>query len=51
MTDAEKLRMIADWFDGVQSGTVLPHPEKWEGTEVQRDLRRIAERLEGESDA
>ena len=38
MTDAEKLRALADWFD-------LP-AHRGEGAEVQDDLRRIATELE-----
>jgi hypothetical protein len=41
-TDAEKLRLVADWFDIV----TVQHPE-WTGKDVQRDLRRIADELEG----
>lgn len=39
MTDAEKLRLLADWFDG-------QNPSRPPGDEVQRDLRRIANLLE-----
>jgi hypothetical protein len=41
MTDAEKLRTLADWFD-------LQDSKVWKdsGEEVQKDLRRIADRLE-----
>jgi Ethanolamine utilization protein EutJ (predicted chaperonin) len=37
MTDSEKLRTVADWFDKCHAGS---------GNEVQRDLRRIATQLE-----
>ncbi len=40
MTDAEKLRALADWFD------VRDAKEGRTGTEVQDDLRRIAMALE-----
>lgn len=43
MTDSEKLRLLADWFD-----------MKYEGIdqtdEVQNDLRRIADKLEQRED-
>ena len=38
MTDAEKLRLLADWFD-----MKYPHDTN---PEVQQDLRRIANKLE-----
>lgn len=37
MTDAEKLRALADWFDATRPGG---------GDEVQRDLRRIADAVD-----
>ena len=40
MTDAEKLRTLADWFD------VQDHKVAKVGDEVQADLRRIADSLE-----
>lgn len=44
MNDAEKLRKLADWFDG--SACRNAHPE-WNHAddEMQRDLRRIADSL------
>lgn len=40
VSDADKLRMIADWFDEYRER------RHWTGTEVQADLRRIADELE-----
>lgn len=40
MTDSGKLRLLADWFDCRQ-----PKEPTWRGTEVQEDLRRIADDL------
>ena len=45
MTDSEKLRILADWFDSEQAtGRWGESP----GHEVQNDLRRIADKLEKE---
>ncbi len=45
MSDGDKLRLIADWFD---SPTVSIRFPEWDPTnnEVQRDLRAIAGRLD-----
>ena len=43
MTDADKLRALADWFDARDDRD----PNPWTSREVQRDLRRIAKTLEG----
>ncbi len=42
LPDAEKLRLLADWFDmkDLKSNLIL-------STEVQDDLRRIANKLDG----
>ena len=44
MTDPEKLRLLAKWFDEVYpmlTNTI------WKNDDVQQDLRRIAKNLEG----
>lgn len=47
MTDAAKLRVLADWLDARDQFTLdlLSHSD-----EVQQDLRRIADRLESLED-
>lgn len=42
LTDSQKLRALAEWFD-----TQYQHDDN---SEVQQDLRRIADRLEGEQE-
>lgn len=42
LTDAEKLRTLAEWFDTEQSQGRW----RWDGCEVQDDLRRIADEIE-----
>lgn len=46
LTDAEKLRALAAWFDAYDRGEVLPIFRADPSDEVQRDLRRIADRLD-----
>jgi hypothetical protein len=42
MTDADKLRLLADWLDAQQSAG---HPGDDFGSRVRKDLRRIARKL------
>ena len=44
-TAAEKLRIVADWFDLYDDQRKLAG-QKVEGRDVQADLRRIADKLE-----
>lgn len=46
MTDSEKLRLFADWFDRRDAHTMGDRP----CDEVQRDLRRIADVLDKKTD-
>ena len=50
ITDVEKLRFLAQWFDIVQRKEEVRRVLGWEayGHEVQDDLRRIADKIEGQ---
>lgn len=51
MTDAQKLRKLADWFDSVQNNPIKRAVHGWDefDREVQADLCRIADGLEKHS--
>jgi len=51
MTDSEKLRMLADWFDNYDARYANERKDlRHDQDEVQADLRRIADELEQSKD-